>query len=184
MSTPRTLAGLITAAALRYPHTTTTWPLAVEAMRLAELGLFDQLKRLTRLSVLMEEFLARQMFAFESDRLIHRLQEDSDWQEFHSVCELADRVDHFLAAVECARMARELGRACRADLNLLPILADWFEDQGRPAVAQEARYLLALVIAAEFASFPPRTDATLLPADEEDDSLDDEEDESFDEDWE
>jgi hypothetical protein len=39
----------------------------------------------------------------------------------------------------------QVARDCRADLGLLPVLADWCEDNGAPAAAAEARHLYGLV---------------------------------------
>src|SRR5262245_18518120 len=59
--------------------------------------------------------------------------------------EIAERIDCFLAALEREGTARQLARDCRADLDLLPVLADWCEDAGLPRASAEARHLHGLV---------------------------------------
>jgi hypothetical protein len=63
---------------------------------------------------------------------------------FQATCELAERIDSFLA-LRFDGMGAALARACREDLEVLTVLADWHADEGRPRAAAEARHLLALV---------------------------------------
>ncbi len=64
---------------------------------------------------------------------------------FLEVCELALRIDSFLAAILREKVAGALARECYEDLALLLVLADWAEENGRPATAAEARHLHSLV---------------------------------------
>jgi hypothetical protein len=169
----RALKDLITVAHERWLHGTGSWGAATvsaEVVRLADLGLFDQVRRVARLSWLPppllvelavhlratlnwpEEQLAEEVTLHEQlgtlDLIRADLEADPNWQEFHEVCELADRVDNFLAVLEQGDASGHLARDCRQNLELLLILSDWYEEQGRPAVAAEARHLLGLVGAA------------------------------------
>jgi hypothetical protein len=67
------------------------------------------------------------------------------WEAFQQACELVERVDGFLAALEQGGPGHQVARDCRGDLNLLPVLADWCDDNGRPASAAEARHLYRLI---------------------------------------
>jgi hypothetical protein len=67
------------------------------------------------------------------------------WQDIRRACELADRIDQFLASLAGNRLVAALAGDCRRDLSLLPVLADWCEENGRPTVAAEARHLHRLV---------------------------------------
>ncbi len=60
-------------------------------------------------------------------------------------CELADRIDGFLAVMERPGPGRALAVGCRDDLDGLLVLADWCEENGLPAAAREARHLAGLV---------------------------------------
>jgi hypothetical protein len=62
------------------------------------------------------------------------------WQPLLEACELAERVDSFLAVLE-ASPAAGLARSCREDVRALSILADWCDDNAQPAAAAEARHL-------------------------------------------
>jgi hypothetical protein len=59
------------------------------------------------------------------------------------VCDLAVRIDAMLFSLE--KSARSLALACRDDLDSLPVLADWCDDNGLPASAAELRHLYGLV---------------------------------------
>jgi hypothetical protein len=59
------------------------------------------------------------------------------------VCDLVVRIDALLFSLE--KPARALALACRDDLDLLPILADWCDDNGLPASSAELRHLHGLV---------------------------------------
>jgi hypothetical protein len=63
---------------------------------------------------------------------------------FREACELAERIDSFLAAVGRGAQGAGLAADCRECLDTLLVLADWCDDQGRPAAAAEARHLHAL----------------------------------------
>jgi hypothetical protein len=63
------------------------------------------------------------------------------WQMFADACAVAERIDDFLAVFERDRASTPLARACRHDLDTLPILADWCEENGLPLAAREARHL-------------------------------------------
>jgi hypothetical protein len=67
------------------------------------------------------------------------------WDAFREVCELAWRIDCFLAALSRDKILAALARDCRHDLSLLLVLADWAEENGLPASAAEARHLHGLV---------------------------------------
>jgi hypothetical protein len=66
------------------------------------------------------------------------------WVAFREVCDLAERIDSFLAAVGRGAQGAGLASDCRDCLDTLLVLADWCDDQGRPAAAAEARRLHAL----------------------------------------
>jgi hypothetical protein len=66
-----------------------------------------------------------------------------EWEEFDRVMQLADRIDSFLAGLEC-RHPLALARDCRNELDLLGVLADWCDDAGLPHAAAEARHLHGL----------------------------------------
>jgi hypothetical protein len=72
------------------------------------------------------------------------LDECPAWVEFTRVVELAERTDSFLAALERDRRLAPLARDCRAELNLLGVLADLCEDVGLPRAADDARHLHGL----------------------------------------
>jgi hypothetical protein len=67
------------------------------------------------------------------------------WRAFREACELAWRIDCFLAALSRDKLIAALARDCCQDLSVLLILADWAEENGRPASAAEARHLHGLV---------------------------------------
>jgi hypothetical protein len=67
------------------------------------------------------------------------------WGTFTEVFELAAWVDSFLATLERGGPGKGLARGCREDLDGLPVLADWCEENGLPAAAAEARHLHRLV---------------------------------------
>ncbi|MGL4553874.1 MAG: hypothetical protein ACRC33_22170 [Gemmataceae bacterium] len=74
---------------------------------------------------------------------LHRLDQHPDWRPFHHAVRLAADLDTFLAVME--RHAPVLARACRDDLDLIGVLADWCEDAGLPHAAAETRYHAELV---------------------------------------
>ena len=59
-------------------------------------------------------------------------------------CELAELIDTFLAVLE-RQVPTPLVAGCRDDLDTLPILADWCEENGLPMAGREARHLHGLV---------------------------------------
>jgi len=67
------------------------------------------------------------------------------WSALSEACDLASRIDSFLAALSREKVAGALARDCRKDLSLLLVLADWSAENGRPAIAAEARHLYGLV---------------------------------------
>jgi hypothetical protein len=101
------------------------------------LGLFGEANKLVRLE---RTSLPEELF-YEIDDLISC----PIWEELAGVCELADRLDHFLAILEQVGTAGQLARDARNDLDLLLILADLCEENDQSAVAAEARFLHRLV---------------------------------------
>jgi hypothetical protein len=67
------------------------------------------------------------------------------WDAFCEACVIAERIDSFLAALLREKVSGALARDCYRDLSLLPVLADWAAESGRPATAAEARHLHDLV---------------------------------------
>lgn len=67
------------------------------------------------------------------------------WLGFYEVLCLADDIDSFLTAHEGDTAARPLARDCRADLDLLGVLADFCQDNARPRSADDARHLREVV---------------------------------------
>lgn len=67
------------------------------------------------------------------------------WRDFADGCDLADRIDNFLAASRGGKTQTALVEACRHDLNLLLVLADWCDENKLPMTAAEARHLHRLV---------------------------------------
>jgi hypothetical protein len=76
---------------------------------------------------------------------ILRLRDSLVWGEFASVCNIAERIDAFLAVFERDRASAPLARRCRDDLDALLILADWCEENDLPMAAREARHFDDLV---------------------------------------
>jgi hypothetical protein len=66
------------------------------------------------------------------------------WGAFVGACELAERIDSFLAAVARGKVAAALATDCRQDLGMLLVLADWCAEHDLPAAAAEARHLYGL----------------------------------------
>jgi hypothetical protein len=64
---------------------------------------------------------------------------------FLETCELALRIDSFLATLLRERVVGALARDCCKDLSVLLVLADWAEENGRLTTAAEARHLHSLV---------------------------------------
>jgi hypothetical protein len=167
MSAGSTLKGLIAAEAdhvARVVMNELGAALLVEIRRLADGGLFGVAKRLVRVSrvaaipssVLAELGLGeRRTEQLNLDALdyleylLSELEDDPAWQQLNVICELADRVDNFLAVLEVGGEGGQVARACRDDLELLPVLADWHEEHGRPTVAAETRHLLGIVRSVE-----------------------------------
>jgi hypothetical protein len=104
------------------------------------LGLFGEAIRLVRL-----EPASLPADIFSQIEQIDDMRSCPIWEELVGVCELADRVDNFLAILEQAGTAGQLARAVRNDLDLLLILADLCEETNQPVVAAEARHLHGLV---------------------------------------
>jgi hypothetical protein len=69
------------------------------------------------------------------------------WRDFHDAVVLAERIDSFLGTLEGGGPAAPLARDCRADLDLLLVLADWCQDAGQTRAAAEARHLHGLACA-------------------------------------
>ncbi len=67
------------------------------------------------------------------------------WVPFGEACDLACRIDCFLATQEQGDEGGRLARASRENLDGLLIFADWCDENGRPAAAAEARHLHGLV---------------------------------------
>jgi hypothetical protein len=63
------------------------------------------------------------------------------WIPFMEACELAERIDSFLASLSTNNTAAAFARGCRDDLTTLLILADWCDEQNLPHAAAEARHL-------------------------------------------
>jgi hypothetical protein len=78
-------------------------------------------------------------------RVCLRLAREPAWTPFAEACDLACRIDCFLATQERGGDGGRLGRASRGELDGLLILADWCEENGRSAAAAEARHLHGLV---------------------------------------
>jgi hypothetical protein len=70
---------------------------------------------------------------------------EPSWEAFLEACELAERIDAFLATLEQGGPGGQVARECRDDLDLLPVLADWCDDNGLPLSAAEARHLHRLI---------------------------------------
>jgi hypothetical protein len=63
------------------------------------------------------------------------------WLPFIEACELAERIDSFLAALSTDNTTAAFARGCRDDLTTLLILADWCDEHNLPHAASEARHL-------------------------------------------
>jgi hypothetical protein len=105
---------------------------------------------------------------------IDRLEASWRWEGFQEACELAERIDAFLATLEGGGPGRQVARECRSDLDLLPVLADWCIDNGLPDSATLARQLHQVV-----SSFWDRLWASVgeefdVPDEEDEEDLDEE----------
>jgi hypothetical protein len=67
------------------------------------------------------------------------------WEPLVDLFTLAERIDYFLATLDQGPEAKGLVRACADDAGVLPILADWCDDNGKPQSAAEARHLHSLL---------------------------------------
>ena len=63
------------------------------------------------------------------------------WIPFMEACELAERIDSFLASLSTNNTTAAFARGCRDDLTTLLILADWCDEHNLPHAASEARHL-------------------------------------------
>jgi hypothetical protein len=75
--------------------------------------------------------------------------ECSVWRPFQELCHVLDAADALLATLERHPAAVALARAGRQDIDVLSILADWCEDNQRPAAGAELRRLRSLLRDAE-----------------------------------
>ena len=66
------------------------------------------------------------------------------WSAFARACDLAERIDGFLAALEQGGEGAGVARGCRRDLDGLAVLADWCDEAGLHLTAAEARRLHGL----------------------------------------
>jgi hypothetical protein len=114
--------------------------LAREIVACCRLGLFGAANKLARL-----EPASMPQNIFPQIEEIDDLRRCPIWEELAGVCELADRLDGFLAILEQVGTAGQLARDVRNDLDLLLILADLCEENNQPVVAAEARHLHWLV---------------------------------------
>jgi hypothetical protein len=116
------------------------WVIAENAGAAARQGDY---RRASKLAELNQEYLppVAAEFALDDDL---PLEECPAWAAFREGCELAERIDCFLAAVGRGAQGAGLAADCRACLETLLVLADWCDDQGRPTAAAEARHLHAL----------------------------------------
>lgn len=73
-----------------------------------------------------------------------QLDECPAWRDFTETRSLAERIDSFLGVLESDARLAPLAADCRAQLDLLGVLADLCEDAGLPHAAAEARHLHAL----------------------------------------
>jgi hypothetical protein len=62
------------------------------------------------------------------------------WMPFMEACELAERIDSFLASLS-TNTAAAFAHGCRDDLTTLLVLADWCDEHNLPHAAAEARHL-------------------------------------------
>ena len=67
------------------------------------------------------------------------------WNDFADGCDLADRIESFLAALNGDKTLRALTEACHRDLTTLLVLADWCDEHNLPMAAAEARHLHRLI---------------------------------------
>jgi hypothetical protein len=116
--------------------------LADEALAAAKEGEFEAAGRCAARSARCESRVMRvQAWRVFCDT--HSPSIDPTWAPLHRACDLAARIDALLATLEPS--ARPLALACRDDLDGLPVLADWCDDNGQPAAAAELRHLGGLV---------------------------------------
>jgi hypothetical protein len=98
---------------------------AEAACRFARAGLFGHARRLQGLLPSEERYVLGLYAA---------------WRDFLDVVFLADEIDSLLAVLEADRQAAGLARACRDELDLLLILAEFCEDHAMPRAAEQARF--------------------------------------------
>jgi hypothetical protein len=67
------------------------------------------------------------------------------WEPLVELCTLAQRIGYLLATLDQGPEAKGLVHACGDDAGMLPILADWCDDNGKPNSAIEARHLYSLL---------------------------------------
>jgi hypothetical protein len=117
------------------------WEFAGEAVAAAEQGDFRSARKLAELTT--PYWHPRAEFVLEDDA---DLGDCPAWAAFREACELAERIDSFLAAVGRGAQGAGLAVDCRECLDTLLVLADWCDDRGQPAAAAEARHLHALAL--------------------------------------
>src|SRR4051794_36094831 len=94
----------------------------------------------TKIATLVSECLPDEL-----EDLLLGLETSPAWLTFSETCELAQRIDSFLATLERGGTGAALARSCRDNLATLLVLADWCEENKLPAAAGEARHLHGLV---------------------------------------
>lgn len=124
---------------------------AADVCRFVRAGLFDHARRL--------QWLSGSEYS--------ELNRHEAWLDFLGVVLLADEIDSFLAALESDRRAAGLARACRDEVDLLLVLAEFCEDHAMPRAAEEARYFHGLADHEWHWWFGSRS-RTVLPEEEED----------------
>jgi hypothetical protein len=145
----RSLAGLVREAAERCRGDVAER--AAEIVRLAEIGMFGAALEMTRFPGEPELFWASvrgmaveylwDLFRDHYEIFISAIKAEPCWQGLSEVCELADRIDQFLAVYDGSGEGAGLARSCRDDVGLLGVLADWLTDHQYLSAAEEARHL-------------------------------------------
>jgi hypothetical protein len=110
-----------------------------EAVRMARAGLFSYT---SNISFPYDLYVPEDLWGG-----LHELDESPAWIAFHEACLVAERIDFFLASLEREGVTAQVARDCRADLDLLLVLADCCTDSGLPRSAAEARHLHRLACA-------------------------------------
>jgi hypothetical protein len=118
--------------------------------------------------VVLDAWLGSFMGPGLPEHIWSELSECPGWTAFCEVCDLVGRIDSLLITLESNN--RALARACREDLDALPVLADWYEESGRHASAAELRHLHGLVrhFRASFTTSPMPLVLSVEPGDEAD----------------